>query len=293
MVEVTISLSNLLKQYFVVNSEDGKRIINSNGLVEERIRQLAVGARVPEEERLEFPGNAVEETSADFAEGIEAETVVEEPKPDPDEIARQILADAREKADQMLNDAHSQAKQLVADAEAEAQKLYEEQKQLGYAEGAGAKEQELEACRQQVVEDSNRREEEFKNRKAELEEEYMERQERMEADIVDALIPVFEKVFQIRFADQREILLALIRNVLMNVEVGSKLKIRVNEADAEMLTGHLDEIRKQVGENVSLEVMRDNKLTDGQCQLETTYGVFDCGIDTHFTNLIKDIRSLV
>ena len=229
-------MSNLLKQYFVVNSEDGKRIINSNGLVEERIRQLAVGARVPEEERLEFPGNAVEETSADFAEGIEAETVVEEPKPDPDEIARQILADAREKADQMLNDAHAQAKQIVADAEAEAQKLYEEQKQLGYASGASEKEQELEARRQQVVEDSNRREEEFKNRKAELEEEYMERQEHMEADIVDALIPVFEKVFQIQFADQREILLALIRNVLMNVEVGSKLKIRVNEADAEMLT---------------------------------------------------------
>lgn len=248
---------------------------------------------MPEEERLEFPGNAVEETSTDFAEGIEAETVVEEPKPDPDEIARQILADAREKADQMLNDAHAQAKQIVADAEAEAQKLYEEQKQLGYASGASEKEQELEARRQQVVEDSNRREEEFKNRKAELEEEYMERQEHMEADIVDALIPVFEKVFQIQFADQREILLALIRNVLMNVEVGSKLKIRVNEADAEMLTGHLDEIRKQVGENVSLEVIRDNKLTDGQCQLETTYGVFDCGIDTHFMNLIKDIRSLV
>ena len=286
-------MSNLLKQYFVVNSEDGKRIINSNGLVEERIRQLAVGARVPEEERLAIPGSDVEETSADFAEGIEAETVVEEPKPDPDEIARQILADAREKADQMLNDAHAQAKQIVADAEAEAQQLYEEQKQLGYAEGAGAKEQEQEDCRKQMVEDSNRREEEFKNRKAELEEEYMERQEHMEADIVDALIPVFEKVFQIRFADQREILLALIRNVLMNVEVGSKLKIRVNEADAEMLAGEMDEIRKQVGENVSLEVMRDNKLTDGQCQLETTYGVFECGIDTHFTNLIKDIRSLV
>lgn len=284
-------MSNLLKQYAVVNSQGGNRIINCNRLAEERIRKWVASAVVNED--VGTPDSAVLEEPSEFSEGLVAEEIVAEPQPDPNEIAKQILDEAREKADQLLNDAAARAKQTIADARTEAEALFEEQKALGYEEGAGQKIQELEELKIQMEREALAREEESVRRAQELEEEFLSRQERMEEDIVDALIPVFEKVFQVQFGEKREILLALIANTLANVELGDKLRIRVNEADHAMLNEHLPEIRAQAGSDVSLEIIQDAKLPDGSCQIETAYGIFDCGIDTHFTNLIQDIRSLV
>jgi flagellar biosynthesis/type III secretory pathway protein FliH len=33
-------------------------------------------------------------------------------------------------------------------------------------------------------------------------------------------------------------------------------------------------------------------MSEGQCQIETPFGVFDCGVDTELASLLKDIRSL-
>lgn len=293
MAEVTISLSNLLKQYSVVNLQDGKRIINHNRLAEERFYKWASSAEAAERAVSTVRDEAVQADASEFSEGLVAEEVVAEPQPDPEEIAKQILDDARELADQMLNDAAQRAKQTIADANNEAQALFEEQKALGYEEGAKQREQELEELKLQLEREALAQEEDMVRRRQELEADFRDRQERMEADIVDALIPVFEKVFGIQFGEKREILLSLIANLLANVEVGDKLRIRVNEADHAMLTEYMPKLRKQIGSDISLEIMQDNKLSDGDCQIETAFGIFDCGIDTHFTNLIRDIRSLI
>ena len=54
-----------------------------------------------------------------------------------------------------------------------------------------------------------------------------------------------------------------------------------------------DEIREIVGQKVAIEFVHDAKLKDDQCKIETSFGVFDCGIDTQLDNLLKDIKSLV
>ena len=53
------------------------------------------------------------------------------------------------------------------------------------------------------------------------------------------------------------------------------------------------EIREIVGQKVSIEFVHDAKMQDDQCKIETSFGVFDCGIDTQLENLLKDIKSLV
>ncbi|MCM1105654.1 MAG: FliH/SctL family protein [Blautia sp.] len=281
-------MSNLLKQYYVVRQEDKKRVINSNGPAEEKIRKLAVGAQVPEAERLRFPGD-----SDGFSGGIAAQRIEPEPQPDPHEIAKQILDDAREQADQMMNEANAEANRLLADTREQAHAVFEEQKALGFTEGAKEREAEL-AKQEQELEDLRKQLlEEQEQKRTELESEFQLRMEELEGDIVDALIPVFDKIFHIELEGRREVLLALLNNTLMNVEVGGKVRIRTSEADKELLMEHLEEIREHAGNDVSIELLQDLKMEDGQCQLETSYGVFDCGIDTHFENLIKEIRSLV
>lgn len=286
-------MSNLLKQYYVVSAPEEKRVINYNAMAEERIRSQLAGKRTPE--RADAPASSAKEESgpAEFSAGILSEEVIVPPQPDPAEAAQQILADAKAQAQKICNDAKEHAQRILEDAQNQAKLLCEEHREIGYREGARAHEEELARLQQQLEADIRSHEEEFAERKEELETAFAKRQEQMEADIVDALIPVFEKVFRIQFGDRREMLLSLAQNVLSNVELGNKLRIRANEADTAMLKEHVGEIRRQVGTEVSLELIQDNGLSDGQCQIETAYGVFDCGIDTHFESLIKDIRTLV
>lgn len=284
-------MSNLLKQYYVVNESSGQRVINSNLLVEDRIKKIATYAKVPSLDQIP---NAMQATDMQgFAEGLEAKVVELPPEPDPKEVAQKILAEARAQADQMLNDARANAAQIIEEANENAARAFEEQKQLGYEQGVLEREQELAEMEKELQDELQRVQEEVGQKQIELESEYQMHLEEMEESIVDALIPVFDKVFHIQLEGQREILLSLIKNVLLNVEVGNKVKIRVNEADKEMLSAHIDEVIGMLGKDVTLELVLDMKLADGQCQVETNYGVYDCGIDTQYTNLIKAIRALI
>ena len=162
----------------------------------------------------------------------------------------------------------------------------EEQKKIGYMEGGKEKEAALEA-------EYREKEQGLETRKQELESQYEKNVNAMEGDIVDAVIQVFDKVFHIQFENKREILYSLVKNVLMDIEVGDEIRIHVNEANREIIEAHMDEIREIVGQKVSIEFVHDAKMQDDQCKIETSFGVFDCGIDTQLENLLKDIKSLV
>ena len=116
---------------------------------------------------------------------------------------------------------------------------------------------------------------------------------RREKDIVDAVIQVFDKVFKIQFEEKRELLLQLVNGALLDIDPGDKIRIHTNRSDEETLKEHLAQMQDIVGKDVAIEFVKDNKLSDGQCKIETPYGVVDCGVDTQLSALLKDIRSLV
>ena len=129
--------------------------------------------------------------------------------------------------------------------------------------------------------------------KKQLEEQYHEKMSVMEKDIVDAVIQVFDKVFKIQFEEKRELLLQLVNGALLDIDPGDKIRIHTNRSDEEILKEHLAQMQDIVGKDVAIEFVKDNKLSDGQCKIETPYGVVDCGVDTQLSALLKDIRSLV
>lgn len=270
-------MSNILKQCFVVNSTEGKRIINSNRRMEESLMKNESGEHMQQNDASEFDDTKSEK---------ELIPTYEEEKVRLEQLRKEMIADAQTMANQITSTAQSEADGILDAAKKSAQQLFEDQRKLGYEEGKQQSVQELQKQKEQL-------EQEYSGRKQQLQEEYSDRMEHMESDIVDAVVQVFEKVFQIQFSDKRTMLLALVKNTLMDVDAGNKVRIHVNEADHEMLMEHLEEIQKQVGGDVSIEFVQENKFEDGQCQIETSYGVFDCGLDAQFMNLIKDIRSLV
>ena len=263
-------MSNLLKQCYVVDSAQGMRIINSNIRMDERLRELGTPLHIPEEESMELP--TAEE--------------VQQSQMEVEQLRREALEDARREAEQITEAARIEAEQILARAREQAVSLCEEQKLLGYQEGARKKEEELE-------EKSRELECAFQEKDQQLTEAYEEKLSHMEEDIVDALITVFDKVFRIHYEDQREILLALVMNTLADIDPGDKIRIRVCEENRALLEQNLDQLKETAGQGVSLELAHDKKLSEGQCQIETAYGVFDCSVDTELDNLMKDIRSLV
>lgn len=273
-------MSNLLKQCYVVNSGTGTRIINSNEGVRQKLKEL-------QQEQMPEPSeNPAEDAGGDapagFSEGIQAQTV----QIDVEALRREALDKAAAEADEITSTAKEDAERIRKEAEEKARTLYEEQKKLGYEEGAKRREEELNKAHEEEMESLHAQ-------KKQLEEQYHEKMSVMEKDIVDAVIQVFDKVFKIQFEDKRELLLQLVNGTLMDIDPGDKIRIHTNRSDEEMLKEHLTQMQDIVGRDVAIEFVKDNKLSDGQCKIETPYGLVDCGVDTQLSALLKDIRSLV
>lgn len=275
-----ISLSNLLKQCYVVNSDGGKRIINSDQRLEKshfHNDEVNIHKELPIMPKLDGISAVPTGDPAQEIQKIKAEA---------EKIRQVTLEVAKREAQSIIENAQVNAQQILQNAGEKANKLMQEQKQLGYAEGGKEKEEALEAQYRE-------KEQELEARKQELESQYEQNINAMEGDIVDAVIQVFDKVFRIQFENKRKILYSLVKNVLMDIEVGDEIRIHVNEANREIIEAHMDEIREIVGQKVSIEFVHDAKMQDDQCKIETSFGVFDCGIDTQLENLLKDIKSLV
>lgn len=291
-------MSNVYKYYVPQDKTDETRYINSNAASEEKIKRFAEAeARAKEMQRMQEAASAEEDSEeegeGEFVEGILADQVdpesgnvigeesAERPEPEPEgpppELMQQIeaLVDrANEEAEQILSGAKAEAERIKGAASAEGHK---EGLQAGRAEAEkeiASRLQEIEALKQSI--------------KAERDQALKE----LEPQLLDVILQVFERVFHIQFGEKKEILEYLIINTIMNVEGSKEFRIKTSESNQDYLNAHLPEIRAQVGQEYSLEVVSDSSLSPSQCVIETDAGLFDCSIDVHLENLIKDLKSL-
>ena len=293
-------MSNVYKYYVPQEKTDETRFINSNAASEEKIKRFAEAeARARELQRMQETASEEPDDEAEgegeFVEGILADQVdpesgnvigegnpegpgpETEPEGPPPELMQQIeaLVDrANEEAEQILSDAKAEAEQIKSAAVAQG---HEE----GLQKGREAAEQEI-ASRMQEIEAL----------KQSIETERDQALKELEPQLLDVILQVFERVFHIQFGEKKEILEYLITNTIMNVEGSKEFRIKTSESNQDYLNAHLPEIRAQVGQEYSLEVVSDSSLSPSQCVIETDAGLFDCSIDVHLENLIKDLKSL-
>lgn len=297
---MTISLSNLVKQYYVIQDEkkDGPVVINSNKRMEEHFKRLAVLRAEEEERRAREEQEAEAAMQAEFVEGLAASHVDGEeltegeegmdniiPMPAPGPSYDEIVTEATVEADRIVSEAMQQADAIVAEAEEKGRMIFEEQKSAGYAAGEEMVAQEIQNATTQL-------QMQFQMQTEQLQQEYQAKMSHMEADIVDAIIQVFDRVFHVQFEDQREILLYLITNTMLQVHGDKKFKIYTTADQISFVEEHMQELRDKVGADVEIELMYDGNVAAGGCRIETDHGVFDCGIDTELANIYKSIRAL-
>ena len=267
------SLSNLYKSQYVINNQNNKRIINSNDKVAEYMQDYI---RMKREEEL-AEGGFVEGLNAEEVEVVDEETAEEIPAEEmisEEEQAEDILESARHEANQILEDAKLQAEHLREQALSEG-------KEEGYQEGHDTAYAEIQS-----------EQERLKNLEESLHADYEKQIEELEPALVEVITDVIEKVFQIQFADQKNVLLYLIQNAVMHAEGCKEFRVHVGEDSYPYITAHKAELMEKVGSDLRLDIIEDVALGENQCEIETDAGVFDCGVGVQMTNLIKEIKTL-
>lgn len=264
-------MSNLYKPWFVRTETTNTRVIDSDAVMAESLQKIL--NEIPPQVSAGPDG---------FEEGIFAESAENVLKEELDEKDRLFL---REEADRILNEAKKQAQDLIGQAEAEAAEIRETAANEGYREGQGRLQQELSGLQAEL-------EEAYREKMTVLDNEYQEKRNDMEKELVDVILEVFNKVFHIQFDHKKHILMYLINDAILNIEGEKKFRIRVAESNVLFLENHKEDILERVGHDIELEILPDYAMDGNGCMIETEAGVFDCGMGTQLDNLIKDIRSL-
>jgi len=274
-------LSNIVKSFYI-NSGENKRVIDYNELIQEKIRS-AQEVREQMMSAAEYADMAEGADEDGFVAGLTAEVIEL-----PEEALLELKArteEAQMTADSIVAQANSEAEQILRSAKREAdsmwEKAYAQAKKDGY--DAGLKEGRMEVDRMRN---------EFLKEKRQQQKEYVEMLESMEADLVDVMLVVFERVTKVLSVDKKDIILHLISNALNHIESSKEFVIRVSKDDYQFVAKHKGFLTEAVPQNSALELVKDMTLERNQCLIETDGGIFDCSLDVQLENLIMDVKAL-
>lgn len=287
--------SNLLKRGYTNVNQDEKRVIDTNELVERRIRELSVQMQRPEHagfvSGLEAPAVDVEALLADTDEAVAQGNVIKA-KDESEKIlqakeeASRLLAEARKDADVLMEQAKQHVAQLEQDAririEQERMQLLEQARQQGMQEGMEQAAREAESARR-----------EMEASKKQMEEEYDRLVEELEPKFVDTITGIYEHIFHVELSSYREVLSYLISNTIRKIEGNRVFLIHVSKEDYPYISMQKKQIAASAtAPNSSVEVVEDMTLSKNECLIETDGGIFDCGLGTQLTELCQKLKLL-
>lgn len=268
-------MSNLLKYNHVVVKNEDKHVIDSNELLK----------NILSANKNTTSGNSFAEKSIPdpdgFVRGIDAarvEKLISDEEEQRDDNNAGILEDARKQAEDILEDAKKQAEDILKDA-----------KENGYKEGY---EKGTIESKQKSDDLQTKLEADYKSMSEKLQNEYDEKYQVMESELVDTLMEVFSKVTLTIAEDKKDLVLLLIQRTLKDADANKDFLIRVSDVDYGFVMNSIDKLYDCVSLDSKIEVVRDNTLKKNQCIIETDAGAFDCSLDIQLEGLISEIKLL-
>lgn len=268
-------MSNLLKYNHVVVKNEDKHVIDSNELLKNILsakKNITSGNSFAEKSIPDPDG---------FVRGIDAarvEKLISDEEEQQDDNNAGILEDARKQAEDILEDAKKQAEDILKDA-----------KENGYKEGY---EKGTIESKQKSDDLQTKLEADYKSMSEKLQNEYDEKYQVMESELVDTLMEVFSKVTLTIAEDKKDLVLLLIQRTLKDADANKDFLIRVSDVDYGFVMNSIDKLYDCVSLDSKIEVVRDNTLKKNQCIIETDAGAFDCSLDIQLEGLISEIKLL-
>lgn len=290
-------MSNLLKGYFVSVEEEKARVVNSNDLVELRIKEEA--ERRARLQAVSDEGYDVEGDDEGFHEGLNAMNLGDLLDEDSDaaiikaeqpvdmsmeelENANAELMAIREEIEGL----NAQAQGIIEGAQAEADSIKEEAFNQGQNEGyqAGYNQglAEVEGMKAELEEQARALNAQYESMLAELEPAFIE-------NITD----IYEHIFRIDMSMYQGIVKNLLIDTINGNNDARNIIVHISKDDYAMIMSEKEDILTETGMQAdNVEFVQDATLKSTDCIIETDNGVFDCSLETELKELKRKLMLL-
>ena len=182
-----------------------------------------------------------------------------------------ILENAKDEAALILNEAREMAERIKADAKQEG---YD----LGYQEAMAAADKSL-AQQRRLLE----------QKAIEMDEAYEEMLREAEPIMAEVIGDLVENMVG-HYAGNQEVIMFLVRLALSEISTYGAFVIKVAPDDYDYVLARKEELDREVGDKVSLEIVKDSSLNPMDCLIETAYGNVDASLSLRRESLKKELR---
>ena len=272
---------NLIKSYQLELKEKEPIMVDTNDLVAQRISLIfpELVQNVPKEgfqSGLNAPQidtlllDALTEGSYEqVPEEIVAEPVYAGPTPE------ELIAEAQAEIEELRKEAEKNISFLK-------KRSMEEGKQQGYEEGRRQAMAELEAARK-----------EMDMQLQDIEQQYQSLIDELEPRFIQVLTGIYEEIFKVDLKDYKNILMHVIANTIRQTDGAKDFLVHVSRMDYEKVVTKKSELISQlVSKQVTVELIEDATLKENECMIETSSGIYDCGLGTQLDELTRKLRLL-
>ncbi len=167
---------------------------------------------------------------------------------------------------------------LISRAKEEANSIREAAAKEGYQQGIDAAKQDIESLKEAI--------EDFFRAKQDVYDE-------IAPDILEISLDIAKKIIKKEMSENPEILLENIKGILKGLsKEESKIVLKVNPSQAEMLKQEMPEAVAMAGLEAKVIIMPDEDTMEGGCMLTTDNGVIDATIETQLTIISEALKEV-
>ena len=191
----------------------------------------------------------------------------------------------RTQADVILEQTRAQGEilkeKIKQTAEEEKAAVLENARREGYEEG-----------RQRLLQEQAELENAFAEKQRFLEAEYDNKLRELEPMATEVITKLLTHLTGVCLESKKGIVTYLVTKALSEADRSNSFLIKVSKDDLDEVKDAADGLRSLFEREVTLEVIQDSLLKQGECMIETDSNIIDCSLGTQLEGLIEDIRLL-
>jgi len=199
--------------------------------------------------------------------------------------AQKIRQEAEDEAKRIVEEAKNKAEELEAEIQAKVDKVEKEAFGKGHAEG---REEGFQEGRQEVerlVDTLQKIISAAIDKRNEIIQE-------SETQVINLVLLISKKVIKVISENQRNVVINNVVQALRKLKSRGDVVIRVNLADVELTSEHINDFMKMVENVKSITVLEDSSVDRGGCFIETDFGQIDARISSQLHEIEEKITEL-
>ncbi len=199
--------------------------------------------------------------------------------------AQKIRQEAEDEAKRIVEEAKKKAEELEAEIQQKVDKVEKEAFGKGYAEGRDEGFQEGRQEVERLVDTLQKIISAAIDKRNEIIQE-------SETQVINLVLLISKKVIKVISENQKNVVINNVVQALRKLKSRGDVVIRVNLADVELTSEHINDFMKMVENVKSVTVLEDSSVDRGGCIIETDFGQIDARISSQLHEIEEKIIEL-